>query len=192
MRLSSLAQFPERCVLIVSVTAAICASACTDAGSGKRVRSRFRVTPAAGIIMPPETGPAVIGQCTRAVPQHVTAYWTLERKDVDQLEYDLPELFARIARDLHNEPSVTDMYYRQYVGIISEGRKLVYINGFRRSYVHPYLRLADTLSGKEARRDSISWRNRPVSVCDGGTAFFGVVYDLNTRTFGPVQFNLRI
>lgn len=67
--------------------------------------------------------------------------------------------------------SIND-YYRQYVGIEVEGRRLVYINAFD-------VRFNATPSRQ--------WH--PEVMCDGGDAYWGALYDPGTRAFSDLAFN---
>jgi hypothetical protein len=64
-----------------------------------------------------------------------------------------------------------DQYFRQYVGIVVDKHKLIYINAFCHMV---------------RRRD---WREHYVDVCDGGGCFWGVVYDTTTREFSDLEVN---
>jgi len=66
-----------------------------------------------------------------------------------------------------------DGYYRQYVGVIYEGKRYVYVNAF-------------SMSGMNDDR----WRTRAYNgFCDGGSAFWGVLYDPATRRLSHLAFN---
>jgi hypothetical protein len=60
--------------------------------------------------------------------------------------------------------------YRQYLGVVIGGRRLIYVNVF-------------------PRRPSTGWRTHFVRVCDGGAAFWGVLFDPQARRFFSPQFN---
>ena len=68
-------------------------------------------------------------------------------------------------------PKVLD-FDRQYVGIESAGKRLIYINAFH---------LPDD-SGVNPAREAIR-------VCDGGAQFWGAVFDPASNTFSELQFN---
>jgi len=63
-----------------------------------------------------------------------------------------------------------DRYYRQYLGIIIENRKFVFINAF-----------CDD-------KPTEDWTDRIVDVCDGGCSW-GVVYDVETGKFSHLEMN---
>lgn len=132
-----------------------------------------------GAILPAAAAPEVIDQCTRGVPIRVTGYWKPSRNDVERLEQILPSVVDSALATVV-EPNArlrSEEYRRQYVGIVSESRMLIYINGFHRSWI----------------RDRLPyWRRRAVSVCDGGLHFWGATYDVSAESVIDVQFNTRL
>lgn len=187
--------------LLVLVVYAICITTVSAVGCVDRPKlgshkvngnPTFSVTPAAGVRLPQQMGPAVIDQCTRQVPTGITGYWEPDSVTISQLEEKLPELFLRIATEKGRKSFGTDEYYRQYVGLVRHGHKVIYVNGFHRGYVHPREWLRDSTKFIGAMPDSASWRTRPVNVCDGGFLYFGVEYDVVRREFGRIDFNQRV
>ena len=85
-----------------------------------------------------------------------------------QIEEDLPKLSPLLKG---RDPSV---FVRQYVGVIQNGKRVVYING------------ADS---DVSESDDLSWKHRPLYVCDGGDRYWGVVYDPESRAFSQMEFN---
>jgi hypothetical protein len=63
-----------------------------------------------------------------------------------------------------------DQYARQYFGIVSEGRRVLFINCLP----------------VDSRSD---WRVRPVFVCDGGDAYFQLLYDPELMAFTSMSVN---
>ncbi len=72
-------------------------------------------------------------------------------------------------------------YYRQYLGITVSGRPVVYINAF-----HPDVLKVQAAVAQQSTR---SWRSRAMTVCDGGSWFWGAVFDPATRQISQVEFN---
>jgi len=70
-------------------------------------------------------------------------------------------------------------YYRQYVGVVVEGRKLIYINGFSGA-------IPDDRAMAEFPQDG---RTEIVDGCDGDYGFWGVLYDPVRGTFYQLRFN---
>jgi hypothetical protein len=54
-------------------------------------------------------------------------------------------------------------YVREYVGIVVGGKRFIYVNAYP--------------------------AGGPSSVCDGGSSFWGVVYEPEAREFGDLAFN---
>ena len=73
-------------------------------------------------------------------------------------------------------------YYRQYAGLIVNGRRVVYVNGFHRKYLEISARSGHTPA----------WRTTPVNVCDGAELFFGAEFDAAAEQIQHVYFNGNI
>jgi hypothetical protein len=119
-----------------------------------------------------ELAPTVVQQCSRAVPR-ISGTWQPTEPQIRQLEADFRSLEGRKSEACCN-PGVNlkdpEHYYRQYVGVVRDGRRLIYINAFR----------------EPAPPD---WRTMPVVVCDGGDGHWGVLYDPALRSFSQLAFN---
>ena len=129
-----------------------------------------------------DSAASVLRQCTRQAPRGIVEFWQPTDSLVRALEGPLLALLGQVlprARvgDHPTRALGPREYYRQYVGIIRHGRPLIYVNAFPKP---------DSLSESIAGKDY--WRTIPVDVCDGGAFFFGVVYDVGTRTFESIDF----
>jgi hypothetical protein len=169
---------------------------CTDPSDGGHQRSQrdpgSKLDAGTAVIIPVQMAPALLDQCTRERPRNVTGFWSPGADIVRQMEEDLAPVLHRASREGGSGSTGLNAYYRQYVGILRDGRRVIYVNGFHRNYVHRYLSYNDTVHGKRVEQDTAEWRINPVSVCDGGTAYFGIEYDLTTRRFGPLHFNAKL
>lgn len=122
--------------------------------------------------------------CSRPVPGPVSSNWSPMRRTIDKLEERLAPLLAReLAR--YNSQSSPGDYYRQYAGLVIGGRRIVYVNGFRRQIVENAINNARY--GGHSNPDS--WRYEPVRICDGGDISFGAEYDPETGNFTNFRFN---
>jgi len=132
-------------------------------------QSNFTLPSGQRFVLALANGAELFSQCSRATPQGAKDFWTPTEAQLDELEADLiKELEARRRSD----PRRDIAYHRQYVGFVKDGTSLIYGN---------YYPGADGLFRYE--------RTRAVGVCDGGSAFWGVVYDPATRTFNDFSFN---
>jgi len=163
-----------------------------QADNGRGNGGHHWVDASTGVVMPVEAAPKLLSQCTRPPVKGVTGYWTPDAGVINDLEKGLSALLNHGGQHSDAHTATGDDYYRQYVGISRAGRRLVYVNGFRSSHVHRHLMYNDTPRAKRFVGDSLDWRIAPVSVCDGGRAFFGVEYDVQSNKFGPVVFNARL
>jgi hypothetical protein len=68
-------------------------------------------------------------------------------------------------------------WFRQYIGIIRGEQRTIYGNFFPRDITPPHLDVALYAS------------RHPVDVCDGGSAFFGVEFDLSSGRYFHIAFN---
>jgi len=93
-------------------------------------------------------------------------------QNVADLEASLPmvsKLESKLCCSGGQVPGAIGSYQYQYVGVVIEGHRYIYINAF-----------------KPSQELSLS---RPVAVCDGGKNFWGVLYDPETHQFEQLAFN---
>jgi hypothetical protein len=111
--------------------------------------------------------------CSRAGPGQISGGWDPTTSQIGEAEALLPgyvsSLGRRVPRLERPFPSL-DESYRQYLGVVIGGTRLIYVNLFRRSL-------------------PTDWRTHFVHACDGGAAFWGVLFDPRTRRFFSPQFN---
>jgi hypothetical protein len=149
--------------------------------------STARFNPEWSVVFPAEKGPTLLKQCSRAVPGPTQAAWLPEPDTIRQLEIALVPVFQQAANKAVMEgarPGVPSEYYRQYAGIVVEGRRLVYVNGFNASLLELEAQLRPP-------RPATDWRAVAIDVCDGWTGFFGAEYDPAARTVHNFRFNGR-
>lgn len=120
------------------------------------------------VVTRPVVAAQVLDTCSRPSPGRdagrVSGYWAPSRQQVEQLEAALPQL-----KDQVSAPADFD---RQYVGIEIDGRQLIYINAFR---------LPDGSQINPARE--------AIRACDGGSMFWGALFDPTTGTFSEFHAN---
>ena len=122
----------------------------------------------------------------------VADVWVPNRQQIRALEPILARVIAESLGTRPQRPLVKD-YYRQYVGIVVSGRRLIFVNGFHQSFFQ-LLSRSDSSDRKARSAPPFDWRHKQVQVCDGGEYYFGAIYDPDSATvvrFGFNGFQLR-
>jgi hypothetical protein len=108
-------------------------------------------------------------------------FWTPKRSQLREVERSLPtflrkEMQARPLGELSEVIALAPKYRRQYVGMILNGRKVIWIN-----CIPPK---------PEQRVDPFAnWNHEIIEVSDGGSDFWGVVYDVEKHSFDRLILN---
>ncbi len=125
--------------------------------------------PKACTVLPVSQGRALIAQCSRTSPANVSGFWTPPVAEILAVEQRLPDLLSKSGHKI-------DLAHtrRQYIGFISSGKKLIYLNA---------------LLSERPDKDDPDWRSTAEIVCDGGDAFWGVEFDPADSTFHNLCFN---
>jgi len=116
---------------------------------------------------------AVSMHCSRSGPQKVTGSWRPINAQLEILESNLQGISMLRGKKgglpgaQVKEPS---RYYRQYVGVIVESRKLIYVNAI-------------------CSEPPSDWTSHLADMCDGSECAWGVLYDPATREFFDLQMN---
>ena len=85
-------------------------------------------------VLAPSQGPTLLRQCSRRSPSDVAGFWSPSPTQVAAVEARLPAMLRTSGHKVALSQS-----YRQYVGIISHGKRLIYINAFGRFIIEqPY------------------------------------------------------
>jgi hypothetical protein len=124
------------------------------------------------------SGPVVISQRSVILPQGnahklartASGSWMPSFSDIAELEKRLPEF---IAHHTYLHRSVADDY-KQYVGIVRSGRRLVFVNAF--SIPHDAAATPD-------------WKREPIIWGGGGDTVWRVEFDPQQRTFEAFDIN---
>jgi hypothetical protein len=123
-------------------------------------------------ILPPSEAGALLAQCSRGAPTAVQGVWQPAPQPIVALEALLPA--ALRSRRAPGRPALAadlTRWQRQYVGIVRAGRRFVYGNFFPR------------------RHGGDVWRTRAIVVCDGGSDYFGVEFDVAAGSVTRLDFN---
>ena len=159
--------------LLSAALAIVCAGADAN-GQGQPVDT-IALSPNA-IIFDGGQIPAMLRQCSRSTPAAGEGSWHPSPSHIAALETALPAALAAYGQHGADFARAPEGWYRQYVGIVRGGRRLIYGN-FLPSWIVEY----DAAGGR--------WRREPVGVCDGGPGFFGAEYDVEAGRFTDFAFN---
>jgi hypothetical protein len=108
-------------------------------------------------------------------------FWTPATSQLREVERSLPtflrkEMQTRPLGELSEVIALAPKYRRQYVGMISNGRKIIWINCIPQKSekgVDPFA----------------NWNREIIDVSDGGSSFWGVTYDLERHSFDRLILN---
>ncbi|OZG75037.1 hypothetical protein BTA51_01145 [Hahella sp. CCB-MM4] len=123
------------------------------------------------VLMPQSAVQAMLSQCSRSAPK-IEGSWDPTDEDIAGLEANLLKLKDVEATEccgrgkLESNP---EDCFRQYVGVVIEGTRFIYINS-----------VSDNWFGS---------KHVPQIVCDGGKSFWGALYNPVSQEFSHLNFN---
>ena len=150
-------------ILLVCTVAAADAALAQPSQMGLPIGGRF--------ILPTSAGQSLLRQCSRSSPGNVSQFWNPSVEQIQKLERALPG-YVRSSQGRKPVIAETVEYHRQYVGIVVNGKHLIYGNFYPTS-------VSDTFDEKST----------PVVVCDGGASFWGIVFEPESSVFLDLQVN---
>jgi hypothetical protein len=112
----------------------------------------------------------------------VSDFWTPEKVDLEEIERSLPA-FLRREVDLHSTSrDYSDLLAkaphsrRQYIGMVIDGKRVVWVNCIPEK---------SSVGGDEFA----DWDSKIIQVKDGGSDFWGVIFDMDTHSFDKLIVN---
>ena len=103
-------------------------------------------------------------------------FWNLTKADSDILEEYFNKLLGTKSKAGNRIINLRNYAY-QYVGVTIARKNYIYINAFQ---LKP---------NKTVQEDHPIWKTSPVKACDGGSMFWGALFDLETKEFSQLTFN---
>jgi hypothetical protein len=119
------------------------------------------------VLLPGSAARQVKQLCSREFPK-VDGAWTPSRTILETMESRI-EKVAEL-ESMHGRIKDPRQSYRQYVGVLIKGKRYIYINGM-------------------CERPRENWDKRLEDVCDGGSCFWGVLYNVESGNFSNLQTN---
>jgi hypothetical protein len=149
----------------VCIVGACLGSSATDSFLAPAATGRF--------VIDVSHGKELLKQCSRGTPAGVSEFWQPSPSEIDELEVSLRIYLDTRAKTDQAVPPGKQNYHRQYVGFVRKSEKFIYGN------FYPAFAVAG--HSNESKQ--------PVGVCDGGPAFWGIVFRVSTKTFEEISFN---
>lgn len=136
--------------------------------------------PSHGVVLPEVAGKPLHRErlCNRPMPWPIEATWVPKESTIKRVESALgPALQSALEQapgGRYPKP-VASAFYRQYLGLVVAGRRIVYINGLHEQLV---------ANGRPAE-----WRTTVWNGCDGGLFAFGADFDPESGQIQNLIFN---
>ena len=139
-----------------------------------------KFVPEYSAILKSDKGPEILRQCSRSTPKNVENYFDLTPVEIGDLENNFKKVLdikstgcCYSGIKLHG----LKKYAFQYIGLIINGEKYIYINAFQ-------IESSDDLT-----RFYKKWKTSPVIICDGGDSVWGVLFKLKNKKFSQLSIN---
>jgi hypothetical protein len=134
-----------------------------------------------GAVLPAIEGFKVARPCSRRRPDKVMDVWTPDRDVIARFDRELAPLVqgALERSPMPRKPTWSSgSYYRQYVGLVIDNRRIVYANAF-----------LPLVTPRTPTGVSDTWQTQIVNACDGGERFFGAEFDVESGRVKYLAFN---
>jgi hypothetical protein len=134
-----------------------------------------------GAILPAAEGFKAARPCSRRAPDRILDVWTPDRDVIARFDRELAPLVqgALERSPLARKPTWSSgSYYRQYVGLVIDNRRIVYVNAF----------VPLPTPGRPSGAPD-SWEVQLLNACDGAERFFGAEFDVESGRVRYLAFN---
>jgi len=122
----------------------------------------------------------LLNQCSRSTPKNIKGFWTPTQNDIEILESNFGNITKITSKEccfVNAKVDSLQNFAFQYVGVVVNGKKLIYINAFP---------LEDIVRFKQVNYDP---SKMPVVACDGSSYYWGALFDPQTKQFSSLAFN---
>ena len=141
----------------------------------------LKFKPSFGVTLDTSYGSELFKPCSRSVPDSVSGFWNITFKEIESLEESFKTIKTITAKDCcFTEAKVDSLetFAFQYLGVTINGKRFIYLNAFP---------MADI---KHLRKRDYDPAKYPVVVCDGGDYYWGALFDIETKQFSHLAFNV--
>ena len=139
------------------------------------VKSEYSFKPKNSVILNSKEGQTLVHPHSRDAIDSVEGFWIVTDKDVRRLEDNFKKVTT--LKTNYSKLSSLETYAFQYIGVVRNGKKFIYINAFPANYAE--------------RKDLYTkdWTKQPIIVHDGGNGFWGVLFDVEKQEFSSLSIN---
>lgn len=138
--------------------------------------------PPRGVVLTGEDAVELASDFFYNPPPSAKEIWQPSASDVARLEKLLPD-FMRSQKALPHDYQPLNEYFRQYVGIVRNGKKIIGVN-----FVHSsFFETMASVKPQDGKTEDL--QKRPILVMDGGAYFFHLQFDPATGSFSDLRFN---
>jgi hypothetical protein len=133
--------------------------------------------PAMFTVIKDSLGKELTRQCSRPSPQDVEGCFKLSESDKKTLHHNFKKVYGLSPKQdafKHLTIENLDEYMYQYVGVIIKNEKYIYINAFPEEII---------------LKTNHDWKRIPLTGCDGGPHFWGVLFHIGKEKFTELAMN---
>lgn len=182
------------CIFVPATLLALGLSQCSPSGRDSAEGGEPYFLADRGVIIPDSAAKGWRPCTDAALSGDVSGFWTPPETLKEEIDRRLPakldSALQRLPWEGH-KPQPSD-YHRQYIGMVVDGRRMIFVNGFHHSHVSAMVRTFENIAAADSSFHHVGqdfWKQSLVATCDGGAWYFGVTYEPNAHRFGPILFN---
>jgi len=138
-------------------------------------------------LLPGSEATDVTDQCSRPGPKNFSAIWQPSQEEIREMEANFSKIEKLKAKKCCIEGERVENpeeFYMKYVGIIVNGKKLIYINAFN---VYAIVDFAPN-DGSQPQVTSDYWKRGAILACGDGKGW-GALFNPKTKTFFDLAIN---
>jgi hypothetical protein len=130
------------------------------------------------VLLPASEAKTVVAEYPKSGPKSINGVWEPTQADIDGLEINLHQIseMSRKSKSPWMQIEHPENYIRQYVGVLQDGQKRIYINAFC------------GFNGGQPPQTSY-WKNHLYIIYDGGSCVWRSMYDITSKTFLELSIN---
>lgn len=147
-------------------------------GLNAQVPRMQRYEPKYSTVIPEERSYLIVKQQSREFPGYISYYFNPDKQDIYTLETTFYKLSGKTDKAGRKIGSL-DQYVYQYTGVIIDGYRYIYINAFDVAYFKIFPDWEH------------NWAKQPINYVGGGEAFWGVLFDIQRKSFVQLRFNTK-